>query len=111
MIPVRDQRGFTLIELLVSMGLSMIVMTAVITIITVFLNDSRYDGLRDQAQSDAKSMIDRMSRDLRSAASPSTGSTGLLQKAGAFDILFQTVNPNGGGSGANQQWVRYCLGS
>jgi prepilin-type N-terminal cleavage/methylation domain-containing protein len=111
---VRDQRGFTLIELLVSMGLSLVVMGAVVTIITVFLNDSRYDGLRDQAQTDSKTLVDRMSRELRSAASPSAGSSGLLQKAGAYDILFQTVNPVGtppSGNAANQQWVRYCLDS
>ncbi len=111
---VRDQRGFTLIELLVSMGLSLVVMGAVVTIITVFLNDSRYDGLRDQAQTDSKVIVDRMSRELRSAASPSAGSSGLLQKAGSYDILFQTVNPNGppaSGNAANQQWVRYCLDS
>lgn len=107
----RDQRGFTLIELLISMGLTMVVMTAVITLLTVFLNDSRYDGLRDQAQTDSKVVVDRMTRELRSAASPSTGSSGLLQKASAYDVLFQTVNPNGTSSGANQQWVRWCLDS
>ncbi len=111
---VRDQRGFTLIELLVSMGLSLIVMGSVVTIITVFLNDSRYDGLRDQAQTDAAMVIARLSRELRSAASPSAGSSGLLQKAGSYDILFQTVNPSGAWSSTNpagQQWVRWCLDS
>lgn len=69
----RDERGFTLIELLVSMGLTMVVMTAVIGILTVFLNDSRYDGLRDRAQTDASTLVDRMSRELRSAAAQSPG--------------------------------------
>jgi prepilin-type N-terminal cleavage/methylation domain-containing protein len=111
---VRDQRGFTLIELLVSMGLSLVVMGIVVSLLTVWLNDSRYDGLRDQAQTDSKVIVDRMSRELRSAASPSAGSSGLLQKAGAYDILFQTVNPTGSWSASNtavQQWVRYCLDS
>jgi prepilin-type N-terminal cleavage/methylation domain-containing protein len=112
MTPVRDQRGFTLIELLVSMGLTLIVMGAVVTILTVFLNDSRYDGLRDQAQTDSKTVVERMTRELRSAASPSSGSSGLLQKAGSYDILFETVNPTGtppSGNATNQQWVRWCL--
>jgi prepilin-type N-terminal cleavage/methylation domain-containing protein len=111
---MRDQRGFTLIELLVSMGLTLVVMGAVVTLLTVFLNDSRYDGLRDQAQTDSKVVVDRMSRELRSGASPSSGSSGLLQKAASYDILFETVNPNGppvSGNAANQQWVRWCLDS
>jgi prepilin-type N-terminal cleavage/methylation domain-containing protein len=113
MSSVRDQRGFTLIELLVSMGLTLVVMSAVITLLTVFLNDSRYDGMRDQAQTDSKVLVDRMTRELRSAASNSSGSSGLLEKATAFDVVFQTVNPNfpsGSTSNAvNQYRVRYCL--
>jgi prepilin-type N-terminal cleavage/methylation domain-containing protein len=107
-----DERGFTLIELLVSMTLSLIVMGSVVTIITVFLNDSRYDGLRDQAQNDARTLVDRITRELRSSASPSSGSSGLLEQAGSYDVVFQTVNPGtvyGGANSANQYRVRYCL--
>jgi type II secretory pathway pseudopilin PulG len=111
----RDERGFTLIELLVSMGLSLIVMGSVVAIITVFLNDSRYDQLRDQAQNDARSIVDRVTHDLRSAASQSSGSSGLVEKAAAYDIVFETVDPNyptGATSNvANQYRVRYCLDS
>src|SRR5437588_7982677 len=94
MMRARDERGFTLIELLVSMGLSLIVMGSVVTIITVFLNDSRYDQLRDQAQSDAKTMVDRVTRELRSAAAQSPGSPGLLERANPYDVIFETVNPS-----------------
>lgn len=110
----RGESGFTLIELLVSMALTMIVMTAVITILTVFLNDSRYDGLRDQAQSDAKTLVDRMTRELRSSAAQSPGTPGLLERANPYDVIFETVNPGSGPHGSNttgQYRVRYCLNS
>lgn len=109
---MRKDAGYTLIELLMAMAISMIVMGSVVTIITVFLNDSRYDQLRDQAQNDARTLVDRITRELRSAASSSAGATGLLEKSGSYDIAFQTVNPStvyGGSNSANQYRVRYCL--
>ena len=109
-----EQAGFTLIELLVSMVLTLIVIGCCVTIITVFLNDSRYDGLRDQAQDNSRMMVDRISRELRSAASPSSGSSGLLERAQPYDIMFQTVNPTtiyGGSNAYNLYRVRYCLDS
>lgn len=109
----RDQRGFTLIEMLVAMVISLIVMASAIAILTVILRDSRYDNFRDSAQADARTMVDRLSRELRSASAPSAGSPGLLAKAASYDIAFQTVNPAPGsapsGNPANQIWVRYCL--
>jgi prepilin-type N-terminal cleavage/methylation domain-containing protein len=113
MISLRDERGFTLIELLVAMVISFIVMGSVVTVLTVFLNDNRNDQYRDQATADSQVMIDRLGRDLRSAASPTPGSSGLLAEAGAYDIGFQSVNATPGtapsGNATNQMWVRYCL--
>lgn len=110
----RGESGFTLIELLVAMTLTMIVMTSVIMILTVFLNDSRYDGLRDQAQGDAKTLVDRITRELRSSAAQSPGSPGLLERASSYDVMFETVNPSSNPQGQNsagQYRVRYCLNS
>jgi prepilin-type N-terminal cleavage/methylation domain-containing protein len=113
MMHASDQRGFTLIELLVAMAISMIVMASAVTILIVVLNDSRYDNLRDGAQTDAQTMVDRLSRELRSATAPSAGSAGLLAKATSYGIAFETVNAAPGSAPssnpANQIWVRYCL--
>lgn len=113
MISRRGESGFTLIEMLVAMTITLIVMGSVVTILTVFLNDNRNDQYRDQATADAQTMIDRLSRDLRNAASPTPGSAGLLAEAGAYDIGFQSVNATPGaaptGNATNQMWVRYCL--
>lgn len=109
-----DESGLTLIELLVSMALSMVVIAAVTLIFTSFINDTRYDGLRDRAQDNAKQLVDRMSQELRSAASASTGSSGLLERAQPYDLIFETVNPTvtyGGSNAYNLYRVRYCLDS
>lgn len=112
MMRYRGEHGFSLIELLVAMALSMIVMTAAIGILTVFLNDTHYDYLRDASQEDARTLVDRMTRDLRSADSPTSGSYGLLERANPYDIMFQQVDPNAPATNAyNQQRVRYCLDS
>lgn len=110
----RGERGFTLIELLVAMALSLIVMGAVIGILTVFLNDTHYAQLRDSAQDDARGLVDRISRELRSAASVTSGSYGLLERANPYDVIFEAVNPGvtyGGSNTYNQYRIRYCLDS
>lgn len=110
-----DQRGFTLIELLVAMLITTVVMGVVVAILTVVLNDNRYDQFRDDAQANAQTLIDRISRDLRNAAATSAGSAGLLEKAAPYDLVFETVNATPGtppaGDPADQIRVRYCLDS
>jgi prepilin-type N-terminal cleavage/methylation domain-containing protein len=108
------EHGFTLIELLVSMALSLVLMGAAIGLLTVFLNDTAYDRNRDGAQDDARLMVDRITRDLRSAAAVNTGSYGLLERANPYDIEFEAVNPSttyGGSNTYNQYRIRYCLDS
>lgn len=109
----RDQRGYTLVEVLVAMVMSVIVLGATLSILTSLLNDSRSSSLRDGEQADAQTMVDRLSRELRSASAPSTGSAGLLAKATSYDIEFETVDGTPGsapaGNSTNQIWVRYCL--
>lgn len=113
MTHAQDQRGFTLVELLVAMTISLIVMASAATILTVILNDSRTDTTRDTAQADAQTMVDRLSRELRSASASSAGAAGVFAKATPYDVAFQTVNAAPGsapsGNAANQIWVRYCL--
>ena len=115
MTPLRDEQGMTLIELLVAMLISTIVMGVLVGILTVVFNDSKNANLRSQAQADAQSLIDRMSRDLRNAASTSAGTSGLLEKAASYDVVFEAVNASGGsapsGDPADQIRVRSCLDS
>lgn len=115
-----DDRGFTLIEVLVAMIITLVVMGAATTVLTIFMKDNNYDAARDSAQADARQLIDRVSRDLRNAASPVTNSSpgtlsaGLLEKATSDDIVFEGVSPSGtapSGDLTNEMQVRYCLGA
>ena len=108
-----DDRGFTLVELLVAMLMTTVVMAAVVLLFTSFIDNNRLDNFREDAQYNAQTMVDRMSREIRNAAAPSTGAS-TIQKAGSYDILFQEVSATGTGSTANasnDMWVRYCLDS
>lgn len=109
---MREEGGFTLTELLVSMVVTLIVFGAVLSLLDTFQNENRNDQLRNEVQDNARTATDRLSRDLRSVASPSAGSAGALEIAGPYDLVFQTVNPVPTGNPpnvANQQRVRYCL--
>lgn len=109
-----DDRGFTLIEMLVAMLMTTIILGAVVYLFTSFIDDNRYDGYREDAQSHAQTIVDRMSRELRGATAPSTGAA-TIQNAGSYDVLFQEVDATPGsapsGDASKERWVRYCLDS
>jgi len=111
MTSARPQEGFTLVELLVSMMITLVVFGAVVTALTVFQRENRSDQLRNEAQDNARTMIDRLSRELRSVASPKAATAGALEKATAYDLVFQTVSAGQvyAGNPSNQERVRYCL--
>jgi prepilin-type N-terminal cleavage/methylation domain-containing protein len=120
---VSEQSGFTLIEMIVGLAMMLVVMGSVLTILNVFQKDYKRDQTRNETQDLARTAIDRMSRDFRSAASlcgnttssTCTGtSSGALQRATWSDVVFQTVEPGttfGSNDPSNQEWVRYCLDS
>jgi len=108
----REQSGFALVEMVVSITLMLIVFGAVMGALEVFQRQSHNDQLRNEAQDNARTVIDRLSHELRNVASPSAGSAGALEKAGPYDLVFETVNPKtvfGGQNATNQMRVRYCL--
>lgn len=116
---IGGERGFTLIEMLVAIVSFMVLFSALVVITTTYLHDNTYDSYRDTTQDAARQAIDRISRDLRNAASTATpGSTtsGLLEKATSYDIAFNEVSGSATsvsslptGDSANEMQVRYCL--
>jgi prepilin-type N-terminal cleavage/methylation domain-containing protein len=111
---VADERGFTLIEILVALLITSLLMAAIVALFTSFIDDNRYDTLRDDSQANAQTIVDRISRDLRTASAPSVGAS-TISKAGAYDLVFQAVNATPGsapsGNAQNEMWERYCLDS
>jgi prepilin-type N-terminal cleavage/methylation domain-containing protein len=110
------QEGFTLIELLVGMALSLVVLGATLTILSVYTRQSSTNGQVNDAQNRARLAIDRVVWDLRNIASP-ISTPKLLERATPYDIVFQTVGgqqlqtvsgqPVGNTSGDER--VRFCV--
>lgn len=114
------ERGLTLIEMVVAMAISLIVLGSTVVVLTVFLKDTNSDTTRYSTQDSARRLIDRLSRELRNAATPvnnsnpSALSAGLLEKATSYDIAFVEVSAAGtppSSDVTNEMQVRYCLDS
>jgi type II secretory pathway component PulJ len=109
---VGAEEGFTLMELLIGMVITVLLFSAVLTALDIFMHQSQVDQTRNEVQDNARTAIDRLSRQLRNVASASATTAGALEVAGPYDIVFQTVTSSpifGGQNGVNQERVRYCL--
>lgn len=110
---LRDQRGeISLTALLVGMLIFGIVLGAVLTTFEQFTNVNKTTEVRLEVQDKARQAVDRVAKDLRNIASPTTLAPQAIDKASATDIVVRTVNPKGPISGTNAtnvMRVRYCL--
>jgi prepilin-type N-terminal cleavage/methylation domain-containing protein len=105
---LRRQDGFTLVELLVAMVISLIVFGAALTILESYLRQSSAAAKRLDAQDRARLAVDRIVRDLRNVSSPLT-TPKLLERATAYDVVFQTIGTPSGANVSGIQRVRYCV--
>jgi prepilin-type N-terminal cleavage/methylation domain-containing protein len=111
-ISPRAQEGFTLIELLVTMLITSIVFGATLSVLDVFQKNNRLDQQRSETQDNARNAMDRLARDLRNVAAPSVESSGALEAAESYSVVFQTIDTAqlaGGENTTNAMRVRYCL--
>jgi prepilin-type N-terminal cleavage/methylation domain-containing protein len=109
----RADHGFTLIEVLVTIALSSIVFGATLSVLDVFQTNNRRDQLRNEVQDNARSAMDRISRQLRNVAAPSSGAPGALLVTRNYSMIFDTIDSNSsfawGENKAHMMMVRYCL--
>jgi type II secretory pathway pseudopilin PulG len=111
---LRDESGMTLMELIVASSLMIVVMSATLFTLERFNANAAKNTQQNEAQENARKATDRLSRDLRNLASPTPYQPQAVQKATAYDLVFQSVDPNGpnsGGNLTNTRRVRYCLDS
>lgn len=115
---ISDDRGMTLIEALVSMTIVMFVFGATLSIFDALQNNHKVTEAHNEAQSEARTSIDRLARDLRNLASPTrlrqltAARPNAVERAEPFDLIFRTVRevkPAGSTNEANVMRVRYCL--
>ena len=105
------ERGFTLPEVLISMVLMFFVLDATLLAFNQFQSLTAQATTRQDSQDKLRTALDRVSRDLR-GVSGATSSQTAIDNAGAYDLMFLTVDPTGPNSGnnaANLRRVRYCI--
>jgi hypothetical protein len=101
-----------LVELLVAMSIFAAVLGATLLTFQSFDSLSRRDVDRTASQDSARTSADRLVRDLRNLASPTQAQPQAVDKAGDYDLVFQTVDsvgPNTGANAPNIKRVRWCL--
>jgi hypothetical protein len=108
---VREERGFTLVEVLVSMVLMFGVLDATLLAFNQFQTLTASATTRQDNQDRLRTALDRLSKDLR-GISGSTSTQTAIDNAGAYDLMFLSVDPTGPNSGqnaSNLRRVRYCV--
>jgi type II secretory pathway pseudopilin PulG len=109
---LRDESGWSLMELLVAMTMMLVVLFATLTTFEQFTSTSALSSVRSEARDRVRVATDRMTREMRNLASPTNSQLQPVDKATAYDVVFQTVDPNGPNGGtnlSNVRRVRYCL--
>lgn len=107
------EAGFTLVELLVVLVMAIVVFGATLGLLVPFTHADAANQRQNDAQDIARTVLDRLSQQLRNLASPTPSVPLAVDKAAAYDLVFQSVDPNGPNSGANLanvRRIRYCLG-
>jgi Tfp pilus assembly protein PilV len=110
---LREQRGTSLIELLTSIVLGLVVLGAGVTAFASYLGQSTTVDRRNDAQDNARSAIDELVIQLRSATSSGLGGSKPVESVSTTDLVF--LAPSATASLSTNplalQHVRYCLNS
>lgn len=112
MRPLSDQEGFTLVELITAMGLMLVMLTACLSTLDQFTVTSNKNQVQNSAQDGVRTATDILARQLRNLASPTANQPQAIEKNGAYDLVFLSVNPVGPAvapNGTNSRRIRYCL--
>jgi hypothetical protein len=107
------ERGeMSLVGLLVAITIFLGVLGATLVTFQNFDTLSRRTVDRTASQDSARTSVDLVVRGLRNLASPTIAQPQAVDKASAYDLIFQTVDsvgPNTGANAANIKRVRWCL--
>ena len=102
--------GFTLTELLIAMAIGIVVFGTACTTLVAYQNDAARSTRAIDSQEGARVAVDRIVHELRNVASSRTNPT-LVEVAGPYNLVFQTIAPPPGGSAnpVGVSRVRYCI--
>ena len=107
---LRDQRGIVSIgEVLLASTLMLVVIGAAAKPFQMFETVGRTADNQNDSLANARNAVDNVEHQLRNVQ----GQTQLIDRAGSYDIVFQTVDqvprPSGSQNSENIMRVRYCL--
>jgi prepilin-type N-terminal cleavage/methylation domain-containing protein len=106
---LRDERGMTLTELLMAASLLVVILTAALGPFEIVARVDRVAQNQNDSQDNARNAMGALSYQLRNVM----GQTQLVDRAGPYDIVFETVDPRfkpaGSANDRNLMRVRYCL--
>ena len=105
------EHGFVLVELLVVIVISSVVLAAALITFELFNTTSSRNQSLAESQDRTRAAAGQLARQLRNLASPTPEQPQAVEKAQAYDLVFQSVGPGTPSSGnpANVRRVRYCL--
>ena len=109
---LRDQTGFTLTEVLVGATVMLVMLGATLAAFASFEDTTRVNQLQNDAQQQVRHSLDELARELRNHGSATRELPQGIEKAEAYDVVFQTVDPvkpGGSANSRNTRRVRYCL--
>ena len=108
-----SERGeVSLISVLVACTLLVVVLGASLSIFEGFTARAGDQTQRTKSQDAARSAADRIARNLRNLADPTTPVPQVVERIGARDLIFKMVDGSGVNTGTNTtntKRVRYCL--
>jgi type II secretory pathway pseudopilin PulG len=109
---LRAEGGFSLVESLMVSVLMVVVMGASLSIFSGMERSSARTREATDLQARARDAIDRVARDMRNLATPTTALPIAINKASATDVILIAVGdsmPAGSSNTRNLKRVRYCL--
>ena len=111
---MRRQDGFTLVELLIAMTIMLIVLFATFGSLEKFTVSANRNQDQNDQLGQARNALDLLARQMRNHAAAAPDQQLGIDKATAYDLVFQTVDtpkPGGSSNSHNVRRVRYCLDS
>jgi prepilin-type N-terminal cleavage/methylation domain-containing protein len=105
----REERGFSLIEMLLASALLTVLLGAAIAPFIGLQKSDRVAQNANDSQDNARTTLDTLQHQLRNVA----GQSQLINRASAYDLVFETVDPVAKPAGSkndrNIMRIRYCL--
>ena len=112
-----EERGVTLVELMIAMTISLAAFGLVLGAVEIFVRDAARSQRQMEAQDVARSTMDRLATAVRNAIAGPGAVPSVIEVAGPYDLVFQTVDPlfnpatapPGSTNAAKAMRQRYCL--